>query len=115
MHLNNLSWWLIIIFNLVSYSFFRFGSSKNGVLSPLIEFTGGTLLLASFVLMGFVFGLKEVIVLIVIFMFPVTWLNESLFYKGKLVKRHNDSHQDDLKMIEELMPGITKEDKKSQK
>lgn len=62
--------------------------------------------------MGFVFGIKEVVILVVIFMFPITLLNEFLFYKGKLVKRQDESVQNDLKMLEELMPGITKEGKK---
>lgn len=113
MHINNLGWWLIIILNFAGYFIFRFGSSKNGILSPLVEFIGGTILLISFVLMGFVFGMKEVVILIIIFMLPITLLNEFLFYKGKLIKRQDESIQNDLKMLEEIMPGITKEGKKN--
>lgn len=112
MHLNNLGWWLIILLNLIGYSVFRFGSSKNGRLSPVVEFMGGTILIASFILMGLIFGIKEVLILIIIFMLPITLLNELFLYKGKLVKRQDDSAQGDLKMLEELMPGITKEENK---
>lgn len=115
MHINNVGWWLIILLNFTGYSVFRFGSSRNGRLSPMVEFVGGTMLLFSFILMGLMFGIKEVVVLIVIFMLPITLLNEFLFYKGKLIKRQDDSVQGDLKMLEELMPGITKEDNKDKR
>lgn len=113
MHINNLGWWLIIILNFAGYSIFRFGSSKNGILSPMVEVIGGTILLFSFILMGFTFGFKEIVILIFIFMFPITLLNEFLFYKGKVVKRQDENAQNDLKMLEEIMPGITRENKKN--
>jgi hypothetical protein len=111
MHLNSSSWWLIFILNFLGYFIFRFGSSKNGKLSPVVEFIGGSLLITSFFFMGFIFGLIEVVFLIIIFMLPITLINEALFFRGKLVKRQEDSVQNDREILEEVMPSIIKRDK----
>ena len=113
MHTDQFNWWLTILLNLAGYFIYRFGSSKNGRLSPLVEVAGGILLPLSFFVMGFLYGFKEVLALLFIISLPTILLSEALLFKGKIVKRaQEDSVQNDLKMLEKIMPGITKGDKK---
>ena len=112
MNIDNPIWWSIIILNFFGYLTFRLGSSKKGSLSPIIEFIGGSVLLLSFILMFFKFGIIEVIILVVIFLFPITLFNEVLIFKGKLVKRP-PVPKTDKEIIEGVMPGITKESKET--
>lgn len=92
--LQNINWWLIVLGNLIGYFLYRFGSSKNGILSPLVEFIGGSILVVTFMVMWFQFGFIAVIGLIIIFMFPITIICEIMFFKGKLIKRQDDHISD---------------------
>ncbi len=74
--MNNNGWLPIAILNLISYFIFRFGMISRGALRTYIEFLGGMLLTASFILMFVLHGLKDVLILVVFFWFLTTPITE---------------------------------------
>ena len=78
MFFSNLHWWLIIVLNFVGFIIFSFGlklNKKDLIKKPLaeiIEFFGGIIILASFALMFWLFGIISGLILIPIFWLIVT-------------------------------------------
>jgi cellobiose-specific phosphotransferase system component IIC len=78
MNFSNLQWWLIIIINLIGHLIFLFGLKSIKVdylrwpFSEIIEFMGGVMVAISFVIMFWVFGIIDVLILMAIFWFIIT-------------------------------------------
>ncbi|XOA43056.1 MAG: hypothetical protein ACKKMO_01110 [Candidatus Nealsonbacteria bacterium] len=78
MHFTDLHWWLIIILNFIGYLIFLFGVKANKEdslrqpFAEIIEFFGGTTVFISFVLMFWLFGIVNGLMLILIFWFVIT-------------------------------------------
>lgn len=127
--MNNIYWWLILLANFFGYFIFRFGMISRGNLKTLIEFTGGILLLTSFILMFLFFGIKSGIILILIFLFvstPIVEISigkiekklyghyfkteERLAQKYKMPVEELRKYKDksDEEIVEETLPGFTK-------
>lgn len=83
MYLKDIYWWLIVFFNTISYFTFRFGVISKGRSNVIVEFVGGTLILASFILMFIFYGLKAMLILIPIFWFFSTPIVEIIISKLK--------------------------------
>lgn len=86
--------WVIIFLNTIGYFIFRFGMVSRGYLKDLltlIEFVGGTILLGSFILMFYYFGLKNGLLLIPIFWFITTPIVEVLI--GKMQRKLSKPYQ----------------------
>lgn len=129
MQINSFGWWLIILLNSLAYFIYRFGMISRGNLKVLIEFTGGILLLTSFILMFLFFGIKSGGALILIFWFVVTPIVEisigkiekKLYghylkteerlaqkYKMPVEELRKYKHKSDEEIVEETLPGFTK-------
>jgi len=131
--MNNIVWWLIIFFSLLGYFIFRFGMISRGRSKYLIEFVGGIALLASFIAMLIINGVKPLLVMILIFWFAVTPIIEVLIEKlnkklyghylefeegyakklGMSVDQLRETkNKTDQEILEETLPGIFSNDKK---
>lgn len=66
MKIDNVGWWLILLWNFVSYFIYSFGNISRGNSKLLIEFVGGALFFLSFVAMFIFFGLWSGLILMAI-------------------------------------------------
>lgn len=91
MFFQNFNWRIIILLNLLGYFIFRFGMVSRGALKEIVEFIGGLILSASFILMFLFFGAKEGFILILIFLFVITPIVE--IFIAKIQKKINEPYK----------------------
>lgn len=66
MKIDDVGWWLIVLWNFASYFIYSFGNISRGNSKVVIEFVGGAFFLFSFVTMFVLFGIKSGIILILL-------------------------------------------------